>query len=95
MYDGRIQYYEVTVSFAEIAAATSAEQSVTVSGVAPPDIVLAVNKPTAFDVGTGISHSRVSAVDTIKVNWYNAKAAGAVTPTASEKYVFAVMKRQP
>ena len=67
---------------ASIAAATTAEQTVTVPGVRLGDY-LGVIKPT-LTAGVGIGNVRVSAADTVAITWVNA-TAGAVDPP-SETY---------
>lgn len=78
-----INRYTVTINPASVAAATSAEQTFTVTGVEAGDIVLAVNKPTAT-AGLGIVNARVTAADTVGITFMNA-TAGAVD-AASESY---------
>jgi len=75
--------YDVTISPAEVAANTSAEQTFTVSGLTTSDHVT-VNKPTA-QAGLGIVGARVSAANTLAITFGNFTAA-AITPTASETY---------
>ena len=77
-------------TLAEVAANTSAEQEIAVSGVSVGDFV-AVTKPTA-QAGIGIVGARVSATDVVSVTFMNTTAAG-VTPTGSEVYVFFVAKQ--
>lgn len=84
---GRVFAVSVTFNPASVAAATSAEQTVTVSGVKTGDIVIAVNKPSAT-AGVGIVNARVSAADTVALTFMNA-TAGAVDP-ASEVYTFVI-----
>ncbi len=67
---------------ASIGAATTAQDTVTVPGLKVGDIVV-VQKPT-LTVGVGIVGARVSAADTLALQWVNA-TAGAVNP-ASETY---------
>lgn len=71
-----------TYNPASVAAATSAEQTVTVPGLRVGDAV-AVIKPSVT-AGVGIGNARVSAADTLAVTWINA-TAGAIDP-ASETY---------
>jgi hypothetical protein len=67
---------------ASIAAATTAEQTVTVPGVLPGDYI-EVTKPT-LSAGVGIVNARVSAANTVAVQWVNATAAAVDPP--SETY---------
>lgn len=83
--------YEVTYDPASIAANTTAEDAVTVTGVAAGDEILAVVKPT-LTAGVAPVHARVSAADTVQVTWVNA-TAGAVDP-GSETYKFIVLKER-
>ena len=69
-----IRAYSVSVNLASVAANTTAEQDVTVSGLLNGDIVLAVNKPTG-SAGLGIVNARVKADDTLAVTCVNATAA--------------------
>jgi hypothetical protein len=73
----------VTISPAQVAANTTAEQTFTVSGLAVGDVVF-VNKPTA-QAGLGIAGVRVSAANTLAITFVNATASP-ITPTASESY---------
>ena len=82
-----IKRYSVSFNPASIAAATTAEQSVTVTGVAAGDIVLSVTKPTV-SAGIGIVNARVSAANTVQLTFVNA-TAGAVDPGA-ETYEFVI-----
>lgn len=78
----QIRVYTATLDPASIAAATSAEQTFTVTGLTTADRVL-VSKPTAT-AGVGIVNARVSAADTLALTFMNA-TAGAIDP-ASESY---------
>lgn len=73
----------VTLSPAEVAINTSAEQTFTVSGLKVGDFV-AVNKPTT-QAGLGIVGARVSAANTLAITFANV-TGGAITPTASQSY---------
>lgn len=79
----------VTLSPTSVANATSAEQTFTVTGVRPGDMVY-VNKPTA-QAGLGIVGTRVTANDTIGITFMNATAA-TITPTASQVYLVNVIR---
>lgn len=72
-----------TLSPASVAANTTAEQTFTVAGLKVGDVVF-VNKPTS-QAGLGIAGVRVSATDTLAINFVNATASP-IVPTASEKY---------
>lgn len=72
-----------------VAAATTAEQTFTIPGLAVGDSVV-VTKPTA-QAGLGLSGARVSAPNTLAINFVNPTAA-AITPTAAELYEVAVIR---
>lgn len=73
----------VTLSPAQVAANTTAEQTFTVAGLQVTDIVT-VQKPTA-QAGLGIVGSRVSAANTLAITFSN-NTGGGITPTASQLY---------
>jgi hypothetical protein len=83
---------QVTFDPAAVATITTAEQNVTVTGVKVGDIVIAVNKPT-LTAGVGIVNARVSAADTVSVQFVN-PTAGSVNP-ASETYTFVIARPEP
>lgn len=74
----------VTLSPAQVAANTTAEQTFTVPGAKVGDYVY-VNKPSA-QAGLGIVGARVSATNTVGITFSNNTGAG-ITPTASEAYL--------
>lgn len=77
-----VKAYTATINPASIAAATSAEQTFSVPGLAVGDIPVVI-KPSAT-AGVGIVNARVSATDTLALTFMNA-TAGALDP-ASESY---------
>lgn len=83
----------IAVSFtaAEVAAATAAEQTVTVTGVAVGDHVT-VNPP-ANTKKTAAASARVSAANTVAIMFVN-PTAGALTPDAGT-YIFHVIRPYP
>jgi hypothetical protein len=85
----RLAYYTATLTPAEVAADTCAEQLFTVTGVVVGDAVF-VNKPTA-QAGLGIAGVRVSAANQVGINFCNTTVAG-ITPTAAQSYIFGVMR---
>ena len=85
-----IHVYKQTLSPAQVAANTTAEQTLIVTGLKASDTVLSVVKPTA-DAGLGIVGARISADDTLAITFANV-TAGALTPTASEDYLVMVMR---
>ena len=93
-FDARLIYTSATLSPAAVAANTTAEQAfANIPLVEAGDMVIGVNKPTA-QAGLGIVGQRVSAVGEISLTFSNNTIAS-ITPTASQVYYFAVMKRQP
>ncbi len=76
-------------TWAETATVTTAEQTVTVSGLEIGDMVY-VSKPTAQG-GLGIAGVRVSAKDTLAIVFVN-PTAGGLTATAEEKWLGVVFK---
>jgi hypothetical protein len=89
MNEDRWAVVTFTYDPASIAAATTAEQTVTVNGLRVGDYVMDVSKPT-LTAGVGIVNCRVSAANTLAITWVNATAA-AVDP-ASETYSLLVMR---
>lgn len=85
----RIAKYTATLSPAEVAANTCAEELFTVTGVHASDIVF-VNKPTA-QAGLGVAGVRASATNQVGINFCNATASP-ITPTASQVYSFGVIR---
>lgn len=81
---------QVTFDPASVATATTAEQTITVPGVAVGDIVVSISKPTNT-AGFGIVNARVSAANTIAVTFVN-PTAGAVNPGAE---VYTILVARP
>lgn len=75
--------YSQTLTPVAVAANTTAEQTFTVTGLVASSAVW-VNKPS-FQAGLGIAGVRVSATNTLAINYGNSSAA-TITPTA-ETYV--------
>ena len=90
----KVGVFNVTLSPASVANATSAEQTFAATGIGllTTDLVL-VQKPTA-QAGLGIVGTRVSAADTLAITFGNFTAA-TITPTASEVYAVGVFRVQP
>src|SRR6185369_5014254 len=80
----------ITISPAQVAANTTAEQTFTFPGLLASDVVHSVSKPTA-QAGLGIVGWRVTAANTVGVTFVNATAAP-ITPTASEVYQVAGLR---
>lgn len=78
----------VTLSPAQVAANTTAEQIFAVTGATVGSGVV-VNKPTA-QAGLGIVGARVSTAGNVGITFSN-NTAGAITPTASEAYVITLL----
>jgi len=81
---GLINSYAPTLTPSAVAANTTAEQTFTVTGLAGTPSLVIVNKPTA-QAGLGIAGVRVSAANTLAINYSN-DTSGSITPTASEVY---------
>ena len=79
----------VTLTPAAIVLNTTAEQTFTVNGLLPGDMVL-VNKPTA-QAGLGIVGSRVSAANTLAITFSN-NTGSSITPTAAQTYLVLVSR---
>jgi hypothetical protein len=77
----------VTWNPAAVATVTTAEQTVTVTGVLPGDVVVSYNKPTNT-AGAMPINARVSAANTIAVSFVN-PTAGSVDP-AQETWIFII-----
>lgn len=65
----QIRYFTPTINPANVPAASTSEQTFTVTGLATTDTVF-VNKPTLTS-GCGIIGARVSAADTLAISWVN------------------------
>lgn len=76
--------YTPTLTPVSVAANTSAEQTFTITGLVAASPVW-VNKSASFQAGLGISGVRISAANTLAINYVNATAT-AITP-ASEQYI--------
>lgn len=81
---GTVTVYATTQSPTSVAPNTSAEQALTVTGVATGQLII-VTKPTA-QAGLLVGTARVSAANTIQVTFGNDTSA-TITPTASETYL--------
>ena len=91
--DPRLEYFSLLFAVGwspvEVAANTSAEQDLTVTGVKVGDVI-AVNKPSA-QAGLGVVGVRVKSADLVSVTFGNFTATP-ITPTASEAYSFLVAR---
>lgn len=82
---------KATLSPAQVAANTTAEQTFSVPGLRlTTDMIGAVSKPTA-QAGLGIVGWRVTANDTLGITFSNNTGAG-ITPTASQEYLIQVCR---
>lgn len=88
----KLNLIQISWSPAQVAANTSAEQTVTVPGViVGQDFCLESLKPTV-QAGLSVAGGRVSAANTVSVLFVNSTAAP-ITPTASEAYTFLIGRR--
>lgn len=78
--------YSQSLDVASVAAATSAEQTFTVTGLTTADKVMVI-KPS-LTAGLGIGNARVSAANTLAITFMNA-TAGALDPAAETYTVLA------
>ena len=76
-------------SFSSVGANTTAQQTVTVQGLAVGDLVT-VSK-TTFQAGLIVASADVSAKDTLRVTFGNLTGGG-ITPTASDSYTINVFR---
>ena len=92
-WDLRLRYTNVTLSPAEVAANTTAEEIFAVSIARLDDAVAGINKPTA-QAGLGIVGMRVSSEGNVGITFMNT-TVDAIVPTASESYTFVLVTKQP
>jgi hypothetical protein len=90
----KVGQFALTLSPVAVAGTTAAEQTFAATGIGliVGDVVL-VQKPTS-QAGLVIGGSRVSAADTLAINFGNCTGA-TITPTASEVYTVTVLRIQP
>lgn len=81
--NGTLTKYQHTLTTGSVGATTTLETTSTVTGILAADVI-AVNKPAA-QTGLGIAGYRVTAADTIGVN-YTVISSGAITPTSTDAY---------
>ena len=87
-----VRVFEATlIDGAEVLAATTDAQAVTVTGVLADDILLSVTCGQ-HDDGLGIAGAYISAADTVTVTFVN-PTAGALTPTADATYTVTVIRK--
>ncbi len=89
----KVGVFQLTLSPVSVAWSTTTEQTFSATGIGllTTDMVL-VQKPTT-QPGLGIAGSRVSAADTLAINFINVTTT--LTPTAGEVYKVAVFRIQP
>ena len=89
----KVGVFQLTLSPVSVPWSTTAEQTFSATGIGllTTDMVL-VQKPTT-QPGLGIAGSRVSAADTLAINFINVTTT--ITPTAAEVYKVAVFRIQP
>lgn len=81
-----LYYYRkrtVTINLASVAAATFAEQSVTITGLDADEIVVALYPAAALSVAVGVCYGRISAADTLIVGVVNPSAGALDAASAS------------
>ena len=90
----KVGVFNITLSPISVAPNTSAEQTFAATGIGllTTDLVV-VQKPTS-QAGLVMGGTRVSAADTLAINFGNLTAA-TITPTASQVYTVGVFRVQP
>ncbi|HUN80996.1 MAG TPA: hypothetical protein VMV81_05735 [Phycisphaerae bacterium] len=90
----KVGVFSITLSPSSVAPNTAAEQTFASTGIGllTTDLVV-VQKPTS-QAGLVMGGTRVSATDTLAINFGNLTAA-TITPTASEVYTVGVWRVQP
>lgn len=83
--NGALKVYTTSQSPAAVTANTTSEVSMTVTGVAVGDVVVALIKPTS-QAGLAVGTARVSATNTIAASFGNLTGS-TITPTTTESYV--------
>lgn len=71
---------QVSVTPGQIGSSTSSEVVITMPGILTTDIVLAFIKPT-LTAGIDVGNPRISAANTIRVNFQNSSASPVTPPT--------------
>lgn len=91
MYPGGVDVVEATVDPASIAANTTGETAVAISGIrAGKSAVVFVNPPSTLNAGMGVAGAYVSADDEVKIRLLNT-TAGAID-VASATWVIGTIK---
>jgi len=89
-YGNRFFFMNVLMSPSVVTLSTTAEQSITVTGLIATDMVVSINKPTT-QAGLLLANGRVSAANTLKLTFANDSTVS-VTPTASENYLLLIYR---
>jgi hypothetical protein len=87
---GAIVVQNATLTPAQVAASTSAEQTFAIANLGTADTILSVTKPTV-QAGIGVVGARVASAGTVGLNFMNSSTV-AVTPTAAQVYKLAILK---
>lgn len=82
---GLMTIYQTSLSPVAVAANTTAEQTLTVTGLISGQMIVGVIKPTT-QAGLAIVGFRASATNTLAITFAN-DTSGSITPTASESYI--------
>jgi hypothetical protein len=82
--------FATSLSPVSVGANTTAEQALTVTGLAVGDVIISINKPTA-QAGLGIVGWRVSGANTLQVTFSN-NTGSPIVPTAAETYQILVWR---
>ena len=83
-------YSNTDVDLAEVATNTTAEQDITITGLATTDILLGASC-SAHTAGLCYGNARIKAANTLAVQIAN-PTAGALTPSANATWTVAVIK---
>jgi hypothetical protein len=88
-----VGYGVVATGLVSVASATSAEQTFTVNGLLATDIGVGTSKPS-LNAGLAVVNSRISAANTLALQFMNATAA-AITPSATDVYFVTTFQQTP
>ncbi|HEV2100240.1 MAG TPA: hypothetical protein VGR45_15125 [Stellaceae bacterium] len=83
--NGLLNVYAVSASPASVAPNTTQESSITATGAASTDMVVAAIKPTS-QAGLAVGTARVSGTNTVQVSFGNFTGS-TITPTTTETYL--------
>ena len=85
-----VKVYTASVDPASLTTELSAEQDVTVTGVAVGDVVLLATHPTAFTTGYELAGARVKDTDVVSLAFMNV-STGTINPGA-QTFTFYMLK---